>query len=177
MSRGERILMLVFLVLAAGGTVLALEFERYEARLFPLVAGSITIGIILVYFAAVSVPALRRRLRPYLEDETFQVGSGQPEEGRERTSAQEPAAQLDDRTRQRRELSIFGSLAGFGLLCWLVGVTIAGPVFLFGAMFFYSRESLRLTLLITGGATVFLYVIFVIVLRLPPHLGLLGQLL
>lgn len=176
MSRGERILMLVFLVLAAGGTVLALEFERYEARLFPLVAGSITMGIILVYFAAVSVPALRRPLRPYLEDETFQAGSGQQEEDPERPSAQKPA-QLDDRTRHRRELSIFGLLAGFGLLCWLVGVTIAGPVFLFGAMLFYSRESLRLTLLITGAATVFLYVIFVIVLRLPPHLGLLGQLL
>lgn len=180
MPPGERNLMLIFLTLAVGTTALAFGFHREEARLFPLVAGTTTAVIILLYFVATAVPLLRQRLRPYLEDETFRrlAAAQQVDERPEgRVVPSQAPPPVTYRTLRRRELVIFASLAGFGLLSWLVGVTVAAPVFLFAVMTFYCRESLRLTVLVTGGTTAFLYLIFVVVLRLPPHLGLLGQLL
>jgi hypothetical protein len=63
---------------------------------------------------------------------------------------------------------------GFGLVTWLIGLTVAVPLFLIVTMRGFSRESWKTTWLVTAGTCGFLYVVFVEILRMRLHFGLFG---
>lgn len=179
MRAGERNLMLLFLALSAGATVLALGFRLPEARQFPLITGLITTALILGYFVVMAVPALREPLRPYIEDDIFMKISAaaelmDEEDAEEASEIVHPRTAMPEDVRRRRELRLFGYLTGFGVLAWVAGLMVAVPVFLFVVMVFYAGEGRRRAAVVTVATSLFLYFVFVSVLRLPPHFGLLG---
>lgn len=182
MSRGERNLMVLFLVLSGGATMIAFSFDRAEARLFPLVTGAVTTFLILSYFGIVRTPSLRRRLHAYIEDDVFMKISAAgdsllEEEAEEASEVSHQTAGLPDEVRVPRERQVFAYLIGFVALAWLVGLTIAAPVLLMAFMVGYSKKSWSLALVVTASTSAFMYLVFIVVLRLPLHFGVLEGLL
>ncbi len=181
MRPGERNLMLIFLALALGGALFSLDFDLPEARLFPLITGVITSVLIVAYFVVMSIPALKEPLNAYLEDDIFMKISAAADgigeaEAEEAAAISHPRSEVPDPVRRRRELILFAYLGGFGLLAWIVGLAIASPIFLFAVIYGYSRDSLKRAVFVTVATTLFLHVMFVEVLRLRPHFGLLRNL-
>lgn len=166
MPRGERILIGFFLVLSIAATVLALDFKLPEARSFPLLVGSGTTVLIIGYFVVSSSNVLSKKMRPFIVDDLFMKIDGD--------SARKDAVD-EDGLRRQRERQIFGLLGGFGLLAWVAGLTIAVPVFLVTTMRRFANESWKTSLTVTAGTCLFLYVMFVAILRLKLHYGLFGQ--
>lgn len=181
MRSGERNMMIIFLVMAAGATAIAFSFEQPEARIFPLITGFTTTFFIVAYFVVDSVPSLREKLHAYIEDDIFMKISAASdalpeEEAEEAAEATHRAADLPEDVRHSREMSVFGYLGGFLALAWLAGLTVAVPTFLLAVMVRYSKKSWALSLAVTGATCAFMYVIFVVVLRLSLHFGVLGGL-
>ncbi len=181
MAPGERNLMLLFLVMSVGAGLFALDLVLPEARLFPLITGITTAGLILLYFVVSTVPWLRQHLAIYVEDDVFLKISGvvdaleeEAEDAAEVTHAENG---LPDEIRHQREFAIIALLVGLGMLALLVGLTIATPVFMLAVMIGYSRRPWWLALTVTAVTTLFIYFVFSVVLRLPPHFGLLEALL
>lgn len=180
MRKGERNLMLFFLMLCGGATLLALRFNQPEARDFPLMTGTFTTLLIAGYFVVMRIPKLSERLRPYLVDDIFMkinaaadaLAEDDAEEASEMTHRPEP---MSAEERQRRELVLFGYLGGFVVVAWLVGITIAAPVLILGLMLGYARQSPLAAVIVAAATSTFIYLMFTVVLRLPPHFGLLGQ--
>lgn len=181
MRRGERNLMILFLVLAGGATAVALSFRRPEARLFPLITGATTTFFIIAYFVINSVPVLREKLHAYIEDDIFMKITAashliEEEDAEEAAEITHKPADLPMEVRHSRELAVFAYLGGFLLLAWLAGLTVAAPAVLLALMVGYSKKSWPLSLAVTSATSAFMYLVFVVVLRLPLHLGVLGGL-
>jgi hypothetical protein len=174
--------MWLFLIISAGMSVMALGFRRPEARSFPLIVGIVTSVIIVAYMVIMRVPALKARFAPYIMDDLFmRIAADEEDEAIAEEIEEEIEEEIDldysdEDTRHRRELALFGFLVGFGVLGWLVGITFAVPLFMLVVMRGYSGESWRLTIAVTVAVSAFLYAVFVVILRVPLHLGLLGGL-
>lgn len=181
MRRGERNMMILFLVIAGGATAIAFSFEQPEARIFPLITGFTTTFFIIAYFVVDSVPLLKEKLHAYVEDDIFMKISAAAdalpeEEAEEAAKTTHRTGDLPEDVRHSREMSVFGYLGGFLALAWLAGLTVAAPALLLASMVGYSKKSWALSLAVTGATSAFMYLIFVVVLRLPLHLGVLGGL-
>lgn len=182
MRAGERNLMLLFLVIAGGATLVAFSFQQPEARLFPLMAGATTTFLILAYFVIDAVPALRRVLHAYIEDDIFMKISAasasiEEDEAEEAAELTHHPFKLTDDERRQRERKVIGLLVGFLVLAWLAGLAVACPVLLMAYMVGYSRRSWAVSLIVTAATSAFVYLVFVVVLQLPLHFGVLGDLL
>lgn len=178
MKPGERNLMLIFLVMAGGAALLSLTFQLPEARMFPLITGTFTALLIVAYFVVMRRPSLRAKLGPYLEDDIFmKISAAADAMGKDEA---EEASKVSHRGlggdhRLRREVQLFAYLAGLGLLSALVGLTLTIPVFLLAVMVRYAEESWKRAIIVTVVTSVFIYFVFVQVLNLPPHFGLLER--
>lgn len=182
MRKGERNLILLFLAVSMLAAGVALSFDLPEAQLFPLITGIITTLLIVAYFAIMKLPALHSRLRPYIEDDVFMKISAaadaiEEDEAEEASETSHARFGLSDEERQKREIRVISYVAGFGVLSFLVGLTIAAPVFMLALMLGYSKESLKTSLLVAAVTNVFIYFVFSVVLRVPSHFGLLGGVL
>lgn len=181
MPAGERNVMLIFLTLSVGASLISLTFRLPEARDFPLYTGIATTAIILIYFLLMQSPALKERFRAFIEDDIFMkitaaAGSFDEDDAEEAHEVTHKPTQLTDEVRRSREKMLVGYLAGFGVLAWAIGLVFAAPVFMVAIMVGYSAESWRTALLVTAGTSVMLYLVFTVLLRQPPHLGLLDGL-
>jgi len=176
MPKGERILMLIFLAMAVAAAVLSLGFVRPEARDFPLITGIITSVIILAYFAVMASPTWSQRLRPFIEDDLF-VKINADSDDDEPDDPMAPINPLTDAERQRRERILVGYIVGLAAGAWVVGLTIAVPIFIASVMIGYSSERPRFAITVALVTTAALYLVFTVLLRLPPHFGLLGRFL
>ena len=126
-----------------------------------------------------AVPRLRQVFRPFIEDDIFMrvneaaEGTHEPAlEGAVDAATHPPA--LDDAERQRRELILIGYIVAFGVVGYFVGLTIAAPLFIVAVMIGFAGESLILSITVALGTSAFLHLMFTIVLKLPPHYGVLG---
>lgn len=178
---GERNVMLIFLALSVGASLISLTFQLPEARDFPLYTGIATTVIILIYFALVRSPVLKERFRAFIEDDIFMkitaaAGSFEEDEAEEAQEVTHVTTKLTDEVRRQREKMLIGYLVGFGVLAWAIGLVFAAPIFMVAIMIGYSAETWRTALLVTAGTSIMLYLVFTVLLRQPPHLGLLDGL-
>ncbi|MBI2874466.1 MAG: hypothetical protein HYY09_05225, partial [Firmicutes bacterium] len=67
---------------------------------------------------------------------------------------------------------ILGLLVVFGLGAWVIGLTIAIPVYMVVMMRGIARESWSTTLGVTVGVCAFIYLLFAVILNMPMHWGL-----
>lgn len=181
MPTGERNVMLIFLVLSLGASLIALTFRLPEARDFPLYTGIVTSVIIVLYFVLMQSPRLKERFRAFIEDDIFMkitaaAGAIEEEDAAEAHEATHAPTPLSDDVRRRREGMLIGYLVGFGLLAWTIGLFFAAPVFMLVIMVGYSSETWRTALIVTAATSIMLYLVFTVLLRQPPHLGLLDGL-
>lgn len=168
MQRGERILIGFYLFLSVAATVLALNFKLPEARSFPLLVGFATSVLIVIYFVVSSNEVLSKKMRPFMVDDLFMKIDGQV--------SQKAVDEDEESLRKVRERQLIAMLGGFGFLAWLVGLTVAVPFFLLTTMRKFAGESWKTSIQVTAGTCLFLYVVFVAILRLKLHFGLLGGL-
>lgn len=176
MKSGERNLMILFLVMAGSAALLSLGFQLPEARMFPLITGAFTALLIAGYFFVMHRPSLWAKLGPYLEDDIFMKISAAADaididEAEEASKVSHQGLGGNDRL--MRELQLFAYLGGLGLLAALFGLAIAIPVFLLMITVLYAGESWKRGIVITVVTSVFVYFVFIEVLNLPLHLGLL----
>jgi hypothetical protein len=82
-----------------------------------------------------------------------------------------PEAELDPREQVRREFIAWGYFLGFIAGIILFGFHIAVPVFLIAFLRLRAKASWRMTLGLTAGACVILFVAFEKVLRVSLHTG------
>lgn len=176
MKPGERNLMIIFLVMAGAAALLSLWFQLPEARMFPLITGTFTALLIVAYFLVMNRPSLRAKLGPYLEDDIFMKISAAADaiDIAEAEEASKVSHQgLGGNDRLKRELQLFSYLGGLGVLSALIGLTIAIPIFLLAVTVRYAGESWKRGIVVTVVTSVFIYFVFVEVLNLPLHFGLL----
>lgn len=181
MPTGERNVMLLFLGLSVGASLVSLTFRLPEARDFPLYTGIATSAIIMIYFALMNSPSLKARFRAFIEDDLFMMitaaaGTIEEEEAEEALDVAHRPTELTDEVRHQREMILIGYLVGFGVLAWTIGLVFAAPMFIAAIMIGYSAETWRTALLVSAGTSVMLYLVFTVLLRQPPHLGLLDGL-
>lgn len=177
MPRGERVIMVLIMSAAIAAALLSLRFEMPEARNFPLITGIVVTVIILLYFAVIASPRWSRRLAPFIQDEMFlKIHTANHHATHEEGEA--PADQAEDRSEQTtrsRERALIVYVFGFGLLGWLIGLTVAVPLFMAAVMTRYSKEPPKTALVVAVGTSLALHLMFTVILRLPPHFGLLTR--
>jgi len=125
---------------------------RLQARLYPW-----AIGIPMVFLAVIQVIL---DLRGYKAKEP---SDGAPPVAMDFQFTKE----IDARTSRNRAIIMFAWLFGFFFLIWLFGFNIGIPVMVFSYLKFQSKESWRLSILLTAIAFGFFYMLFVKVLTLP----------
>ena len=74
---------------------------------------------------------------------------------------------IDPLTARKRAITMFSWLFGFLFLIWLVGFKIGIPVMVFSYLKFQSKESWRLSIILTALAFGFFWILFVKLLTLP----------
>jgi hypothetical protein len=82
---------------------------------------------------------------------------------------------LDARSRNKREMILFGFFFFLLGIVLLFGFWIGTPIFLFLFLRYYSRESLKLSLMITAGVWSVMYSILVLVLQIIIFEGFITQ--
>jgi hypothetical protein len=123
---------------------------RLQARLYPW-----AIGIPMVILAIVQVIL---DLRGY---KAKQTADDTPVDFRFTTQ------DIDPVTARKRAITMFAWLFGFFFIIWILGFIIGIPLMVFSYLKFQSKESWRLSVILTVIAFVFFYTLFVKLLTLP----------
>lgn len=171
---GDIILMSFLFLVSVAAFALAWSFKAPDTRLFPLWMSALA-AIMTGFYTVVTVtPALQRRL-PWVAGRGQGMGMSRPlptdevAQGRGGTGPDRRGAR--GQSRGSREVMLVGLLLGFALLAWLLGVLLAGGMFMVGTMAWYGREALWKSVLISSVATTLIYVIFVEILSIPLEAG------
>lgn len=154
------VVVLTFVLLSTG--------YQPKARLVPLAIGIPTLLLALFQLLIDMVPAVSRRFRfleQYdvfgIESERVPQGSGQSDE------------QATPKTIHQRELRFAAWLLLLMALIYFLGYLTAIALFMPLFLRFRSSEGWRMTLAITAGTWIFVYVVFILVMRAPLHEGVL----
>lgn len=178
MPKGERVIMLLIMATAIAAGFISLGFEMAEARNFPLITGITLTVIILLYFAVVASPRWSKRLRAFIQDDMFlkiHAANDMVDQVEEEATADE-ANDRSEQVKQLKERTLIGYVVGFGVLGWVVGLTVGVPVFMMIIMTRYSKEPPKGAAVVAIATSLSLYLMFTVILRLPPHFGLLARL-
>ena len=124
---------------------------RMQARLYPY-----TIGIPMLIFAIVQFILDLRGVK------AKQSSDGSPMDFQFAVQDNVTPEEV-----KRRTITMFAWMFGFFFAIWLVGYPIAIPLLVFTYLKFQSRESWKLSILLTAISWVFFYTLFVRLLTLP----------
>jgi hypothetical protein len=125
---------------------------RLQARLYPW-----AIGIPMVFLALIQVIL---DLRGYKAKETSDGAPNVPMDF-------QFTKNIDPVTARNRAIVMFSWLFGFFILLWLFGFNIGIPLMVFSYLKFQSKESLKLSIILTAVAFGAFYILFVKLLTLP----------
>ncbi len=157
---GRSIFSLVIIVAMIIFVTLSLNFNS-QARLFPLVVGSITLIMAILQFLGDSVPAVRRRF-PFLTQEGIFSED-------KKSQGQENQGEQNEPTSESSSWGIVSIIVlciiGFIILLHYTSYLLAVPVFLFIVIYFLGKEKIFSSLGIAGVMTVFMYVLFDLILN------------
>jgi Tripartite tricarboxylate transporter TctB family len=101
------------------------------------------------------------------------VSRTETEAGRMLTRWLNPATQAREAEPPARQVSAVIGLASFAALIVLAGILAAVPLYLFGSLRWRARKSYRACVLGAAGATLFVWLLFSVVLRIALYPGLL----
>lgn len=155
---------LVVVAVLVGFVVISVGYLP-QARLAPLCIGVPTLGLMLAQMRQVWVS--RRIPAPVVKPEGGASGAGTS------SSASEKHREAAGSVTLATELSIIGWIAGFAALIWLVGFTVAIPVFLFLMVRTRFRESLAVSVGLAFAVWAGLYIAFEVLLKVPMNCGIL----
>ena len=170
-------------VLGLFAAVVAYGFGE-TSRTFPLISSWLLVGLSAVYLLIAMVPAVRARLGGLIADTGLMEQAGRhqadetPPEVEERVHDKAPPEEArhvgvttkeDVEARQRRGdmVKILALIAFLGMGVWAFGIAVTLPLFMVLAMRIVGRETWPTTLIVSAGTLVFLYVVFVRILRVP----------
>jgi hypothetical protein len=125
---------------------------RLQARLYPW-----AIGIPMIFLAVIQVIL---DLKGYKAKETSEGAPPVPMDFQFTKG-------IDAITARNRAIVMFSWLFGFFVLLWLLGFNIGIPLMVFSYLKFQSKESWKVSIILTAIAFVFFYALFVKVLTLP----------
>ena len=158
-----------------------------ESRTFPFITGCLLVAFSVIYLLIALVPALRTRLGGLIADispleqpkfaeaeteedvsERITEQAHEPEAGPTAVTVKETVTEREQQRGQRRDvLRTLGLIAGVAVGAWAIGIALVLPMFMVVVMLVVGRESLLMTLAVTGGTMAFLYLVFVELLRVP----------
>lgn len=153
----------VFLIL-----LLLLSFEYApKARLMPLVVGIPTLALVVIHLLINVVPSLSEKYRKVREHDIFDLGEIK------KKPAPPPGERKSPAEIGKKEVNIVWWLIGLmGAIC-VVGYLIAIPAFCFLFLKIRSGERWLAAIIVTAATWVFVYGVFVIVLKLQIYKGFL----
>jgi len=154
---GIFLIVLVFVVVAVN--------YQPKARLVPLAIGIPTLLLALFQLLIDMVPAVGRRFRFLTDYDLFSAG--------EQQTAEDSEGEEERRRRavHRRELEFSVWLSLLMALVYFMGFLAAIPLFLLLFLKLHSGEGWPMTLAITAGTWLFVYVVFILVMDAPLHDG------
>lgn len=155
---------LVVVVVLVGFVVISVGYLP-QARLAPLAIGVPTLGLMLAQMWQMWIS--RRKPAPDVRPEDGTPGAGTCSSTEEKDTESAGSVTL------ATELSIIGWIAGFVALIWLVGFTVAIPVFLFLMVRTRFRESLAVSVSLALAVWAGLYIAFDVLLKVPMSCGIL----
>ncbi|MGE5585880.1 MAG: tripartite tricarboxylate transporter TctB family protein [Bacillota bacterium] len=139
-----------------------------QARLAPVTIGVPTLGLMLAQMW--QVWASRRKPA---RDAAVPCDGGSGPDGTCPPGATEGDTESAGRVALGMELSIIGWISGFAALIWLVGFTVAIPVFLFLMVRTKFRESLAVSANLALAVWAALYIAFDVLLKVRMNCGIL----
>ncbi len=154
-------------ILGVVTTMVVLTFGyRSGARLVPLLVGLVTLGLMLFISLMALVPGLA---------EWYRQMEGKPErvpKKKDRHSSEKERQTAADAVRQR-ERAVIGWLLFLTGAIYFLGFLVAIPLFLLLFLKLWARESWKLSLWISGSVVGITYFLFIYILRVPLHRGVL----
>jgi len=139
-------------------SMVALTFGyRSGARLVPLLVGVVTLGLMLFISLMALFPGLA---------EWYRQLEGKPVRAPKKKGRQ-PAAEVV----RQREAAVVGWLLFLTGAIYFLGFLVAIPLFLFLFLKLWARESWKLSLCLSGLVVGITYFLFIYILRVPLHPG------
>jgi hypothetical protein len=164
MRKEETVFTLFLLGVVALMVILTFGY-RAGARLVPMMVGLITLNLMIFVALIVLLPGLATWYRR-IEGKSLSVL-------KQKGQVTAPA---DGRTYlkkiRRRELAMVGWLAFLTVAIYVFGFMIAIPLFMFLFLRFWAHEGWMISLCLPGIVTGIVHLLFVYVLRVPLHGGL-----
>lgn len=145
---------------------------QWDNRLFPVIAGSLGIVLIVLQLANIHFPAFFERLAP--EDSP---GGG----SRLSKDVEGVTAEMDDeaengrsrRTRERYELYMVAWILALPILMYFFGMALTIPLYVIAFTWFFLRD-MKTAILVSLVLSVFLYFLFIVLLEVQLWEGTLG---
>ena len=141
-----------------------------KARLVPLAIGIPTLLLTLFQLLIDTIPAVSKRFSFLEEYDVFGIESERAPEKAEQRNEQPTLNAI-----HRRELRFAAWLLLLMALIYFLGYLTAIALFMPLFLKFRSSEGWRMTLAMTAGTWIFVYVIFILVMRAPLHEGTLWK--
>jgi len=159
----DRSVLSLFLFLILGLAVYQAFSFGPRARLMPLIIGIPTFLLSVAVLVAELVAQWRGKKR---------AGSAM-----DASRVEEPITPEEKRVRSRRETAAVLWLLGLVVIIWLTGLIWAIPVFLILFLRLQGHEPWKVTLPISLGTWMVVYLLFVVILKMELYNGLLQNLL
>ncbi len=172
------IVMAAVLCAVSGYIVLGSLAFPFRVKLAPLTFGGATFVLAVVVLVNEIVKFRREQRVDTKASDTapprVDGASGRSDEAdRAETSDHGGLAEQSDQRLTRSEAVAFGWLAAILAAFFLLGFLVGMPLFMLALMRVYGRESWRLSIAVTAGVMLVVYVLFVQVLSVPVYPGIL----
>jgi uncharacterized membrane protein len=155
-----------FFLLVIVALMVTLTFGyRPGARLVPLIIGICTLALMVSLCVMIAFPGLASRYQKWEEKPML----GLPEESTKESFGMEKELKEVNRKKER---SVVGWLVFLSASTYVLGFLIAIPLFLFLFLKLWAHEGWVLSLCMSGVVLGFVFFIFVFLLHVPLHQGI-----
>ena len=167
--KSSAIFSMIMFLIPLGFILLALDYQK-EAKLVPLIIGIPALILAFIQFLCDAMPEFKDQIKRSLGFRQLNI-SGKNEE------VNNIQSRLNIYDKFQKGIIFPSWLILFMGLVYILGYMIAIPIFLVLFLKYWVHANLSTIIFITGLTWLFIYVVFIIVMRAPLHEGVLIQMI